>query len=55
VPDGDMYPYVALIIVLDDEVKTISRSLMTLAEALSNTGGIMGFIFVSFNIMIAKF
>jgi hypothetical protein len=54
-PDGDMYPYVALIIVIDDKVKIVSRTLMTLAEALSNTGGIMGFIFVSFNIMIAKF
>jgi hypothetical protein len=33
---------------------TITRTLMTLAEALSNTGGILGFIYVAFRILISK-
>lgn len=46
-PNSDNFPYVAIMIVADDKVKVITRTLMTIAEALSNTGGIMGFIYVA--------
>jgi hypothetical protein len=54
VPNGDLYPYVSLIFIMDDEVTTVSRTVMTLADALSNTGGILGFIYVSFHLIIMK-
>mmetsp|Transcript_5982 Transcript_5982/g.5392 ORF Transcript_5982/g.5392 Transcript_5982/m.5392 type:complete len:105 (-) Transcript_5982:507-821(-) len=55
VPNGDTFPYVGLCFVLDETETTIYRETKTILEALSNTGGIMGFIFVSFGFTVMFF
>ena len=51
-PEGELYPYIALALIMDDETTTISRMSMTILEALSNTGGIMGFVYVAVEYLI---
>lgn len=51
-PQGSTYPYVAVVLILDDQVVLTNRRVFTIIEALSATGGIIGFVYVSVELMI---
>ncbi len=44
--DFDEAPFLELYLDMDDEVKTMSRKLMTILDALKNAGGFMSVAFV---------
>ncbi len=47
-----MYPYIAVVLVMDDLVTITNRKVYTIVEALSSTGGIIGFVYLAIEIMI---
>jgi hypothetical protein len=42
-------------IMLDDKISTIRRDNMTLWQALSNTGGTIGFVYILFSVLLQYF
>lgn len=47
IEDFGTKPFLIVYIEMDDEVKTIERTLMTVIDALGNTGGFMSIIYVA--------
>jgi hypothetical protein len=44
---------VGIVLVMDDEATITNRNVYTVIEALSSTGGILGFVYISIYILIS--